>query len=398
MGPLLTGNKLWLIGLTLILALLSWSRPALAGDSSQAASVTWEEGLDSLDLREMEKYKNEIDGELSAYLQKVSLKQWFIDFIQGKWELNVKEVLGNLLRFFLGEVAANAGLLGKLMVLSVVTSLLVNFQAAFGGEGTSRISYMAAFMALMAVGIASFRYALGLGQQTVTDMSDFMVSVLPQMTVLVAGMGGINTSTALFPLMMTACTACASAIQHVVFPLVVFSAVLHLVDTAADTVQVQKLGKLLSSAAIVGLGLFMTVFVGLLGLRTVYGAVLDEVTLKTTQFATSFFPVIGKLLSEALEYTLGYMAILKHALSIFGLVIVFGICIFPVLKIGAIVLIYKLSAALVEPLGDARTAQALDIMAKHLTLVLASVVAVALMFFIMITVLAGITNQPLLLK
>ncbi len=391
---MLRKSKLCLAVMALLFTLVTWGQVCRAEERSQTPYMAWQEGLDSLNLQELEKYKNEIDGELSAYLQNMPVKQWFIDFIQGKWELDVKEVLKNLLTFFLKEVIANAGLLGKLVILAVVTALLVNLQSAFGWEGTARISYMAAFLALIAVGIGSFRYALGLGHKTVSNMSDFMVSIMPQMTVLVAGMGGINTSAALFPLLMAACSVCASAIQHVVFPLIVFSAVLHLVDAAADTVHVQKLGKLFSGLAMVGLGLVMTIFVGLLGLKTVYGAVLDEVTLKTTQFATSFFPVIGKLLSEALEYTLGYMALLKHALSIYGVVIIFGICVFPVLKIGAIVLIYKLSAALVEPLGDARTAQALDIMAKHLTLVLASVVAVALMFFIMITVVSGTTGRP----
>jgi len=395
---MLREKKLWLVVLTLLFTLTTWGRVSTAEQEAGTPSSAWQDGLNNLNLEELEKYKDAIDGELSSYLENMSLKQWFADFIQGKWELDARQVLKNLLKFFVKEVVANAGLLGKLLILAVVTALLVNLQSAFGGEGTARISYMAAFMALIAVGIGSFRYVLVLGQQTVTNMSDFMVSVMPQMTVLVAGMGGINTSAALFPLLMAACSACASAIQHVVFPLIIFSAVLHLVDAVADTVHVQKLGKLLSSLAMVGLGLFMTVFVGLLGIKSVYGAVLDEVTLKTTQFATSFFPVIGKLLAEALEYTLGYMALLKHALSIFGLVIIFGMCVFPTLKIGAIVLIYKLSAALVEPLGDVKTAQALDIMAKHLTLVLASVVAVALMFFIMITVVAGTTNQPWLVR
>ena len=83
---------------------------------------------------------------------------------------------------------------------------------------------------------------------------------------------------------------------------------------------------------------------------------------------------------------------LKQALGIFGVIIVFGIIVFPILKVAAIALIYKISAAIVEPLGDVKTAALLESLSKHLFLILAAVASVALMFFIMIAIVAGMSN------
>lgn len=383
----------WLVsGLVLVLVLLLPLPGAMAATSARDPDAIYESTMSSLKLSELEKFKQQIDGELSSYLNTTSLGQWFNDFIRGKWKFDTGEITGNLLRFFVKEVAANLHLLGKLIVLAVITSLLVNLQSSFGGEGVAGISYLVCFLALLAIALGSFHYVLGIGYRTVEAMSDFMAGVLPQMMILVAGMGGINTSAMMFPLLMTATTTLANAIQHVVFPLIILSAVLSLLDLASNTVKVERLGNLIRSLVGVFLGLFMTMFIGLLSLKAVYGAVLDKVTLKTTQFAASLFPVVGKLFSDAVEFTVGYMVILKQALSLFGLVIIFGICIFPVLKIGAIILIYRVCGAMVEPLGDSRTAQALEVMGKHLVLVLASVASVALMFFIMITIVASSAN------
>ncbi len=361
------------------------------------ADPVLKESLDNLNLEELEKFKNHIDGELSSYLSGKSLVQWLGDFVRGEWKLDAGEIVKNLLHYFFREVTANSGLLGKLLILGVVTALLVNLQSAFEGEGVARISYLVCFLALLAIALGSFRYVLEIGYGTIESMTDFMVGILPQMMILVAGMGSINASAMMFPLMTVATSTFANVIQHVVFPLIILSAVLGLLDVASDTIKVQRLGKLVSSLVVLLLGFFMTVFVGLLSLKTVYGGAMDQVALRATQFVTGYFPVVGGFLSDALEFAVGYIAILKNALSIFGLIIVFGICIFPLLKIGAIILIYKISAALIEPMGDTRTAQALEVMGHHLTLVLGAVAAVALMFFIMFTIVAGVANHGALL-
>ena len=64
----------------------------------------------------------------------------------------------------------------------------------------------------------------------------------------------------------------------------------------------------------------------------------------------------------------------------------------PVVKLGAIALIYKVVAALAEPLGDARTGAVLESMSQHLFLLLAAVLVVALMFFIMIAIVVGLSR------
>ena len=57
------------------------------------------------------------------------------------------------------------------------------------------------------------------------------------------------------------------------------------------------------------------------------------------------------------------------------------ITLFPMLKIIAIVIIYKLVAALIQPIGDTKVADTLQGMANSLLLVFASVATVSLMFF-----------------
>ena len=89
--------------------------------------------------------------------------------------------------------------------------------------------------------------------------------------------------------------------------------------------------------------------------------------MRTTRFVTdNAIPVVGKMFSDTVEIAAGYVVMIKHALGIYGVLIIVGMILAPVLKIGAIALIYKVSAAIVEPLGDSRTAGILEVMSAHI--------------------------------
>lgn len=393
-------RKLAVLAICIFILLCVWPGNLRAEDAKPVTKqITWEEAARRLDLQQMEKFKGQIDSEISSYLQDKSLSELLSDFMKGDFKLDPGEIGRNLLDYILREILASGHLLGKILVLAVISALLMNMQSSFSDEGVSKLSNWACFLALSAIALSSFKYVLSLGQSTINTLTDFMSGILPQMMILVTGLGHLNSAAAVFPLMMTTCTFFGNAMEWVVFPLIVISAVLSIINCLSDTVKVQKMAKLVSSMATWAMGLMLTVFVTFLTLNSIYGSVLDKVTLKTGKFvADKFFPVIGGYLSDALETAAGYVVLLKQAVGIFGVLIIFGLIIFPVLKIGVVAFIYKLAAALVEPLGDSKTSQVLEIMGDHLLMVLAAVAGVGLMFFILIAIIGSMGNSVIMLR
>ncbi|MGE5396092.1 MAG: stage III sporulation protein AE [Chitinophagales bacterium] len=388
-----------LIFLIIVLALFLCPFTARAAEQQKDSKLSWSEVSSKVDLQQMEKFKEQVDQEMRGYLGDKSTSQWVSDFVKGKWQFNFSDLLGSLFRYLVGEVAANGRLMGKILVLAVVSALLVNMQSSFESQGAAKMAGMACFLALSAIALGSFKSVLQAGSNTVGNLSDFMASILPQMMILVTGLGHVHTAAAMFPLLMVASTAFAKGISTIIIPLIIFSAVLHLIDCLSDTVKVERMAKLVYTLVEILLVLFMSVFVILLGLRTLYGSVLDAITLKTGKIvADVVFPVIGGNLGEALEIAAGYVVLLKHAVGILGMLIILGMFILPVLKIGAVMIIYKVSAAIIEPMGDARTSKALDIMGNHLGLVMATVAGAGLMFLILMAIVGSIGNSVILVR
>jgi len=391
-------KRVVLIGL-LLLGLFLIPAPLTAAENPAEQEVfSLQDSLQSIDISALEEYKASIDTELNTNMQQKTVKEWLIDFAQGNWQLNPKDILTSIIKYFAKELLANSGLLSKLIILSILAALLINLQQSFSSS-VGKVAYMACFLALCAIAIGSFKVVLGIGQHTIDNMVTFMLSMLPQMMVLVSGLGNINASIMLFPLLMTTATAFASAIKNIVFPLIIMSATLHLVNGMSDSIRVERLAKFFTQLAQIVLGFLLTFFVGIITLRALYASVLDKVALRTTRFLTdNAVPVVGKMLGDTVEVAAGYVVMLKQALGVYGVLMVLGIIVFPLVEIAALALIYKLVGAVVEPIGDPRTAAVLEIMSTHLFLLLAATAAVGFMFFIMIAIVAGMYNSAFILR
>ena len=66
---------------------------AQTNESTPLPALSIQQGMEQLDLEEIEEYKRQVDSEINDYLQGVSIKQWILDFMQGKWEFDSSETV-----------------------------------------------------------------------------------------------------------------------------------------------------------------------------------------------------------------------------------------------------------------------------------------------------------------
>ena len=191
----------------------------------------------------------------------------------------------------------------------------------------------------------------------------------------------------------------AVLIRTILFPLINVSAVIGVVAQIAPDYPLTRLSGLLRHLATMLLSLAFTVFLGVLAVRGAVAPVADGVALRTAKFITSnVVPVIGSMFANAVEVVVGGSLLIKNTIGAFGMVMIFFLVALPIVKIWAIVLIYKLAAALIEPIGDQRVCAAVSSMAGSLTLVMVSLATAALMFFLTVTILVGIGNLAAVMR
>jgi stage III sporulation protein AE len=315
--------------------------------------------------------------------------------LQVNWKTIWQTVASNIFR----EVTVNAHLMGKLLFLAVLCAMLRNLQNSFEQSSISLLAYSVCFIFMSSIALTSFYNALRLASHTVEYMVGFMEALLPLLISLLAGVGALTSASLFTPLMLFVISSMSVIVKDVVMPLLFLTAALECLNYLSDTYRLSNLAGVLKQAGMIILGFSMMLFIGIITIQGAAGSVADGLALRTAKFATTtFVPVVGKVFADTVELVMGASLLLKNAIGIFGVIVVFLICVFPLIKLLSLILVIKISGALVQPLGDEKMAKCLDSMGNNLLLVFGAVLTVALMFFLAITMILAAGSTAMMLR
>ncbi|MCR8633955.1 stage III sporulation protein AE [Paenibacillus radicis (ex Xue et al. 2023)] len=357
-----------------------------------------QEQADRLQTDQVEQYWNQLMKKYGGYFPD-SKTPTFAELLAGAKDFKMSSIFSGIFLYFFHELLYNGKLLASIVILTIFSMLLETLQSSFEKNTVSKVAYAIAFMVLMIMAINSFSVAIGYANGAISDMIHFMVAVIPLLLTLLASMGNIVSVSVLHPLIVFMIHAVGTAIYLVVFPLLFFSAVLHIVSSLSDKYKVTQLANLLRTVSVACLGVFVTVFLGVISVRGVGSAVVDGVTIRTAKYiAGNFVPVVGRMFSDASETVIGASLLVKNAVGLAGVVIIIMLCAFPALKIMALALIYNLSAAIMQPLGDNPMIACLETIGKSMIYVFAALAIVGLMFFLALTILITAGNLSVMMR
>jgi stage III sporulation protein AE len=372
-----------LLSIVLVVYLLAAAvKPVLAvADLAKSAAA--------LDLTELNRFIGTLDDDTAKFLPRLDLKAWGVT--GPHWDL---EAIGQqMLRYLLREIVFNLKLLSELLLLALALAILQNMQHAFEAATVQQMAFAVCFLVVIGIVLNSFRVTFAIAQGAVSEMTVFMHAIIPVMFSLIAAAGGMTTTAIVHPLLISAVGVVAGLVNTLIFPLILFAGVLGLVNYLNEGFQIKKLAQLFKKTAIGIMGLAMAGFIGLVAIRGFAATVADSTVLRTGKYFTkTFLPVVGSELADTLEMAVGCSVILKSGLGMFGLGLVIVMVAFPLLKILAVGIIYNLTGALLQPLGNNRLADALESVGETFLTLFGALAVVGLMFFIAIAILVGIAN------
>jgi stage III sporulation protein AE len=380
----------------LITAWVGESLAASGPDYDEILAQSVQEQLRALELDQLSAFASKIEPDYQQYIPNLD---WRAVFSQSSNSFNLIEVLAAMLQTAFKEVIISSRLMRQLLLIGLLTALIRQLQLSVENKELANAAFLVCFLVAIYIGLQSFRAALELAYQTVDDMVSFMYALLPLLSTMVASVGGITSAAIFHPVLITVVSGIAVLIRTILFPLINVSAVIGVVAQIAPDYPLTRLSGLLRHLATMLLSLAFTVFLGVLAVRGAVAPVADGVALRTAKFITSnVVPVIGSMFANAVEVVVGGSLLIKNTIGAFGMVMIFFLVALPIVKIWAIVLIYKLAAALIEPIGDQRVCAAVSSMAGSLTLVMVSLATAALMFFLTVTILVGIGNLAAVMR
>ncbi|MCC3379728.1 stage III sporulation protein AE [Paenibacillus farraposensis] len=382
-----------------VLLLCLWCASAAVIFADTPSSEWIKQQAQQMPKDEVEHYWNGLMQQYGGFFPDQKMPSFMDMLLPGGEGFSIKSVLSAIVDFFIHEIRVNAKLLVTIVMLSIMSMVLETLQSAFESKQVSKVAYAIVYMVIIILAINSFSVAIGYAKEAIDNMIQFMMAMLPLLFTMLASMGNVVTVSVTHPLIVFMIHTVGAVIHTLVFPLLFFSAVLYLVNSLTGKYKLTQLADLLRKGAVGVLGVLLTTFLGVISVQGLTSSVTDGLTIRTAKYITgSFIPVVGKALADATDTVISASLLVKNAIGLVGVIIILFLCAFPALKILTLALIYKVTAAIMQPLGETPIVECLDAIGKSMIYVFAALASVGLMSFLAITVLLAAGNMTVMMR
>lgn len=345
------------------------------------------EQLNKINLQEIQ---NQIKDE--KFIADVDLKTFMKDLISGKktmLDLFDKE---GLKLFLFDELRASLKVASIIFVLALLSSILKSLDNSFSSGAISQVTTYIVFIVMVTLTLVGFKDVLTICNTTIESMINLMQVIMPILITFLVVMGFPMTSTVMTPIFMGGVTFINVVFKNFLFVSITIGFAILVINNLSNSIKLKKLASFIKQINLITIGAIFTIYLALVSMQGMYVKSLDGFAVKSTKFAIgNFIPVVGGFVSDSFDIILSSSQLIKNLFGGVGLIILVGICLIPIIKIISIILVYKTSAIIVEPVGEDSISNFLNEISNLMAIMLACIIAITIMFFVTIAIVVSIS-------
>ena len=225
-----------------------------------------------------------------------------------------------------------------------------------------------------------------------------MKFVVPIVITSLLTSGAIVSATVFEPVLLGTVEIAVVAIQSFFIPMVMITTAMNIVNNLSDKFKTDKMVGFLNRCIRWGLNIMLTVFVSVAGLQSIAASGADGLTIKLTKFAAAnLIPVVGGILSESVETVMNCSALIKNSVGIMGIICVAVVAAAPIIKLWAVLIIFRLTAAVIQPVSEPKMVVCITELANSISLLFSMLATTTVMFIMIITIIINAGNSAVML-
>jgi stage III sporulation protein AE len=317
---------------------------------------------------------------------------------KGENAFSIQKIMNKGIELFAGEIKATLKILAFIFAIGILCTYITSMQNSLKGQGASNAAFFVCYLVITGMAAAAFVDVVDCGKTVISNLAVFMKTMAPVALVTLASSGAIASATTFEIIVMGVIELSQWLLENLFVPMIVMSAALSLVNNMTEKLNAEKLVQFLNKATKWGIGIVMTLFVGVMGLQGLVSGSADGLTVKVTKFATTnLIPLVGGALSETVETVMNCGVIIKNSVGVAGIIVVILIVAVPVMKVAACLMMFRLCAAVLQPISDKRIVKCVSELADSISGIFGMMIVFAVMFIIMLTIIINVGNSAAML-
>ena len=337
---------------------------------------------------------NEIEKNLDRMFpqEKISFSDVFSALMSG----NMTETIRIFLRFLTDQISYEFDYNRRSLVFVLMTALTAavfsNFAGAFKSRQISDISFYIMYMLLITLCLTSFRISAEGLEDRLNALVDFMRVLCPSYFLAMAFASGSVTSLFFYNVILFLIYVVELVIVRFLLPVVNIYIMVRVLGNLTGEDFLSEFADLIRKAVS---WILKTLLICVVSVNVVQGLLapaIDAVKRSALTRTAEALPWVGNAVGGVAEVVLGTAVLIKNGIGMAGAVITIAICAVPILQMLIMAFMYKLAAALVQPVSDKRITTCISGISEGYEIMVKVIFTAGLLFMITIAIVAASTS------
>lgn len=358
-------KRIWMVLLVLL-----WMK--MAGEV-RAAEVKEMESEGSMEAVFYESLNlDEIETALKAFAgtEGFSFQEAVKSLITGEIPFDLENLKKTAADVFWGEMRDQKNGAARILAVVLASAVFGSFVKVFEKSQIAEISFYMMYLLISTMLAGNFRSMSEMVARTCTDLSAVMKLLMPSYLVTVVLSAGSVTAAGFYEVILLAMNLMQIFMIKLVLPAINFYLILLILNQMDREDYFSRLAEfveLLISWILKGI---LGIVLGFQAVQCLVTPAVDSLKNSAMHRLIKVIPGFGNVLDTAAETVAGSAVVIKNAVGIAGMLLLAAICLTPLVKLLACILIFRLLCALIQPFCEKRMVEGVESISRGTLLLL----------------------------
>lgn len=315
------------------------------------------------------------DGSFSSKIKKL---------IKGDISIETGSIFSYFANVFIDDILSFLPSICLIIAIAVLYSMLSS-TVSLKNKKITDIIHFVCYGAIVIIVISGIANIINLTSSTLNGMKKQMDAVFPLLLTVLTALGGTTSVGVYQPAMAVLSSSVINIFTGILLPIFTFKLIFTVISNLTNGIKFNKFSEFFGSCFKWIIGIILTIFSAFVSIQGIMAGSVDGISIKTAKYTIkSGIPIIGSFLADGMGLIMVSSSLIKNAIGVGGLLLMFCTIVLPVVKILVFSLLMKLASAVLEPIADNRVTCFVNDMSKSIAMIISLLLGVAFMYLIII--------------
>ena len=360
-----------------------------AGDSLDTIQAETEKSL--LNQFEFDEINQALDGLFPE--EKLDFKDTVASLLSGDTALSAELLNRLVLDQLTYAFRVNKNNLVHILLIAVIAAVFTNFSNVFQNRQISEIGFFVLYLLLISLCLNSFQSSVDWVGEGIGNLTAFMKVLGPVYFLAVAIAKGSVTSVAFYNLVLFLIYLIEVLILKFLLPVIHIFIMVKILNFLSKEDYLSRFAELLELLISWTLKTLLACVAGLNIIQGLIAPAIDSVKRSVLTRGAEAIPGIGDAIGGMAEVVLGTAVLVKNSIGMAGAFICIALCVGPLVQIALMAFMYKLAAAVIQPVSDKRIIGCVSSVGDGCQLLMRVIFTAGVLFLLTIAIVAATTSS-----